>query len=77
MKSISNLDNDWDVDQSRLNRLKEEYKRDRHVKHSTTGSTSIRTNLLDNGNDETSNDQRTFNDDDQSMNFSDCFLLKN
>jgi hypothetical protein len=59
--------NEWDVDQSRLNRLKEEYKRDRHVKHPQTNSSSIRNNLLDNGNDENSSDQRNFTEDDQSI----------
>jgi hypothetical protein len=59
--------NEWDVDQSRLNRLKEEYKRDRHVKHPSTNSSSIRNSLLDNGNDEISSDLRTFTEDEQSM----------
>ncbi|CAF4780183.1 unnamed protein product, partial [Rotaria sp. Silwood2] len=59
---------DWDVDQSRLSRLKEEYKRDRHGKqhqHHTANSSSIRNTLLDNGNDDTSSDQRTFSTDEQ------------
>jgi hypothetical protein len=47
--------------------LKEEYKRDRHGKHPTTNSSSMRNNLLDNGNDETSSDQRTFSEDEQSI----------
>lgn len=57
---------DWDVDQSRINRLKEEYKRDRHVKqHAATTitnatSATIRNSLLNNGNEEMSNEQRTF-----------------
>ncbi|CAF0807079.1 unnamed protein product [Rotaria sordida] len=68
MKSNETNSDDWDVDQSRLNRLKEEYKRDRHGKqhqHHTTNSSSIRNNLLDNGNDDTSSDQRTFSTDEQ------------
>ncbi len=65
---------EWDVDQSRLNRLKEEYKRDRHGKqqqqHQSTISSSMRNNLLDNGNDDISADQRTFSDDEQSIFYS-------
>jgi len=49
--------------------LKEEYKRDRHVKHPSTSSSSIRNSLLDNGNDEMSSDQRTFTEDEQSSFF--------
>ena len=57
---------EWDVDPSRINRLKEEYKRDRHVKqHAATTitnatSATIRNSLLNNGNEEMSNEQRTF-----------------
>lgn len=59
---------EWDVDQSRLSRLKEEYKRDRHGKqHHPSNTTSIRNNLLDNGNDDTSSDQRTYSPDEQSI----------
>ncbi|CAF2142676.1 unnamed protein product [Rotaria magnacalcarata] len=68
MKPNENNSADWDVDQSRLNRLKEEYKRERHGKqhqHHTSNSSSIRNNLLDNGNDDTSSDQRTFSTDEQ------------
>jgi hypothetical protein len=64
---------EWDVDQSRLNRLKEEYKRDRHGKqqqHQSNSSSSMRNSLLDNGNDDISADQRTFSDDEQSIFYS-------
>lgn len=71
--------NEWEVDSNRLNRLKEEYKRDRHVKHpssSSSSSSSLRNSLLNNGSEETSSDQRTFNDDERSNSFSDdCFSL--
>ncbi len=66
---------DWDVDTTRINRLKEEYKRDRQVKqtHQSTTitnatSTSIRNSLLNHGNDEISSNQRTFSEDEQSIN---------
>ncbi len=65
---------DWNIDQTRINRLKEEYKRDRHVKQtyqSTTitnaTSASIRNSLLNNGSDDISSDQRTFSEDEQSI----------
>jgi len=62
--------NDWDVDQTRLNRLKEEYKRDRHSKPhhqstitTTNINTSTRSNLFDQTNEESTTNQRPFNDD--------------
>ena len=65
--------NEWDVDSSRINRLKEEYKRDRHVKQqlqSTTitnsTSASIRNSLLNNGSDDMPSDSRSFSEDEQS-----------
>ena len=66
-KSTENNSNsqDWEVDQARINRLKEEYKRDRHVKqHAATTitnatSAAIRNSLLNNGSEEISNEQRT------------------
>lgn len=68
--SPSSNTNDWDVDQTRLNRLKEEYKRDRHNKphHQSTISTtnintSTRPNLFDQTNEESTTNQRPFNDD--------------
>ena len=69
MNILDSNTNEWDVDQSRLNRLKEEYKRDRHVKHpsNSSASSALRNSLLNNGNDETSSDQRTFTDDERSM----------
>jgi hypothetical protein len=64
---------EWDVDSTRINRLKEEYKRDRHVKqaHQSTTitnatSASIRNSLLNNTSDDISSDQRTFSEDEQS-----------
>jgi hypothetical protein len=64
---------EWDVDSSRINRLKEEYKRDRHAKQqlqSTTitnsTSASIRNSLLNNGSDDVSSDSRSFSEDEQS-----------
>ncbi|CAF2996072.1 unnamed protein product [Rotaria socialis] len=68
MKPNENNSADWDVDQSRLNRLKEEYKRERYGKqhqHHTSNSSSIRNNLFDNGNDDTSSDPRAFSTDEQ------------
>lgn len=65
---IETNSSEWDVDQSRLNRLKEEYKRDRHGKQQQVSS-SNRTNLLNNGNNDVSSDQRTFTEDEQSMFF--------
>jgi hypothetical protein len=63
---------EWNVDPSRINRLKEEYKRDRHVKQayqSTTitnaTSASIRKSLLNNGSDDMPSDQRSFSEDEQ------------
>ncbi|CAF1098248.1 unnamed protein product [Adineta ricciae] len=58
---------EWNVDPSRINRLKEEYKRDRQVKQayqSTTitnaTSASIRKSLLNNGSADIPSDQRSF-----------------
>ena len=48
---------EWNVDQSRLNRLKEEYKRDRHVKHQSI-TISNQTNALNNDSNTTSADQQ-------------------
>ena len=62
------LETEWDIDQPRLNRLKEDYKRERHAKpHQSTITTSIRTNLLDNGNTESLSNQRAFSDNEQSI----------
>lgn len=47
----NNNNTEWNVDPTRINRLKEEYKRDRHVKqisHST--SAALRNSILNNGN---------------------------
>ena len=64
------LDNNrdvWDVDQSRIDHLKEKYKRDRHGKqHHGINSTSARNNLFDDANDDIS-DQRAFSADEQSI----------
>lgn len=56
------------MDQNRLNRLKEQYKRDRHIKpHQSTITTNNRTNALDNGNDQINSNQRRFNEDEQGF----------
>lgn len=64
---------EWDIDSNRINRLKEEYKRDRHVKQtyqSTTitnaTSASIRNSLLNNGSDDIVSTPRPFSEDEQS-----------
>jgi hypothetical protein len=64
---------EWNVDPTRINRLKEEYKRDRHVKqiHQSTTitnatSASIRNSLLNNGSDDIDSNQRAFSEDEQS-----------
>ena len=56
---------EWNVDPTRINRLKEEYKRDRHAKQAhqastitNTTSASIRNSLLNNGGDEISSEQQ-------------------
>ncbi|UJR37475.1 hypothetical protein I4U23_030178 [Adineta vaga] len=64
VKSNEINSSEWDVDQSRLNRLKEEYKRDRHGKQIQISS-SNRNNLLNNGTDDISSDQRTYTEDEQ------------
>lgn len=67
---IENNSSEWDIDQSRLNRLKEEYKRERLAKpHQSTITTSVRTNQFDNGNAENSSNQRAFSDNEHSMSF--------
>ncbi|UJR08728.1 hypothetical protein I4U23_012985 [Adineta vaga] len=73
INELNSAGNDeWNVDPSRINRLKEEYKRDRHIKQayqSTTitsaTSASIRKSLLNNGSDDIPSDQRTFSEDEQ------------
>jgi len=72
---LDTSNDEWNVDPSRINRLKEEYKRDRHIKqaHQSTTitnstSASIRNSLLNNGSDDISSDQRTFSEDEQSKN---------
>ncbi|CAF1034565.1 unnamed protein product [Didymodactylos carnosus] len=77
--------NEWDVDQSRLHRLKEEYKRDRIGKkpHQQQTSSSLRNTLVsignnDNGNDDTSNDARPYSDDEQmSREMVDSMMFRN
>ncbi|CAF0944984.1 unnamed protein product [Adineta ricciae] len=64
IKSNDTDSSEWDVDQSRFNRLKEEYKRDRHGKQQQVSS-SNRTNLLNNGNNDVSSDQRAFTENEQ------------
>lgn len=56
---------EWNVDPTRINRLKEEYKRDRHVKQAhqattitNTTSASIRNSLLNNGGDDVSSEHQ-------------------
>ncbi len=56
---------EWDVDPTRINRLKEEYKRERHIKqaHQSTTitnstSASIRNSLFNNGGDDLNSDQQ-------------------
>ncbi|CAF1096033.1 unnamed protein product [Adineta steineri] len=69
----TDINNDeWNVDPSRINRLKEEYKRDRHVKQAYQSATitnatsaSIRNSLFNNGNVDMSSDQRSFPEDEQ------------
>ncbi|CAF3681160.1 unnamed protein product [Rotaria sordida] len=62
---------EWNVDPSRINRLKEEYKRDRHIKQPNQSTTitnttsSIRNNFFQNENDDISSEQRTYSDDEQ------------
>ncbi|CAF2744234.1 unnamed protein product [Rotaria sp. Silwood2] len=71
-KSMDTGNNEWNVDPSRINRLKEEYKRDRHIKQvhqsttiTNTTSSSIRNSLFKNGNDDISSEQRTYSEDEQ------------
>ncbi|CAF1342095.1 unnamed protein product [Rotaria magnacalcarata] len=72
-KSTEPGSHDWNVDPSRINRLKEEYKRDRHIKPAyqvttitNSTSASIRNNLFkNNGADDISAEQRPFSEDEQ------------
>ncbi|CAF5119761.1 unnamed protein product, partial [Rotaria sp. Silwood1] len=75
LKSTDTGSNEWNVDPSRINRLKEEYKRDRHIKQAhqsatitNTTSSSIRNSLFKNGTDDISSEQRTYSEDEQSIN---------
>ena len=75
------------MDPSRINRLKEEYKRDRQVKQayqSTTitnaTSASIRKSLLNNGSADIPSDQQSFPEEEQSKQIHrvqtyDCLVL--
>lgn len=64
---------DWNDDPARINRLKEVYRRDRHVKaaHQSTTitnstSASIKNSLFKNGADDISTEPRPFSEDEQN-----------